>query len=80
MPKVPERPLSPGEIHRTYIRSSDNFHGTKDVPEYHFKEPNKNSKNGAIKTTKLPPPFKCSKCLYVGVNRKALDVHWELEH
>lgn len=26
--------------------------------------------------TKLPHPFKCSKCMYIAKNRKDLDIHW----
>lgn len=35
--------------------------------------------NGEVKVTKLPHPFKCSKCDYVGENKSDVNQHW-LDH
>lgn len=56
-------------------------HGTTDFPVNKLIEARKNnSKHGDIKVKKLPDPYKCSKCTFVGNVRKELDDHWLLDH
>jgi hypothetical protein len=59
-------------------------HGTKDFNTYEFVEAHKNSRNGAIKVTKLPTnrpsPFVCSKCRTDCETKNNLNEHWSIEH
>lgn len=58
-------------------------HGTKDFDTYEFIEAKKNSRNGAIKVTKLahrPSPFVCSDCKEDLETRQNLKEHWLVEH
>lgn len=59
MPKVPLRNLSLGEkIENSRKYSKSKTAGTKQFATHEYKESNKRSKHGGVKTRRLPQPYR----------------------
>lgn len=69
MTKVPDRPLSYGEIkynQEVHTKFNNSFEADK--------------RKLGITHSKLPNPFKCAKCKYIAAGKADFNEHCSLEH